>query len=51
MDELKTLEERVTDLEDYVERLAIAMRKIATAPRQQSEFEQVRSYNPVKNTK
>ena len=51
MEELKTLEERVSDLENYVERLALMMGKIASYPRVPREYEKVRSYNPVKNTK
>jgi len=51
MEEAKELEKRVSDLEDYVQRLAILIAKVAKTPRQPSEFEQVRAYNPVENTK
>jgi len=50
MEEAKELEKRVSDLEDYVERLAIAMGKLSQSAT--NSIERVdRGFNPVEHTK
>jgi hypothetical protein len=56
MEEMKSIEERVADLEDYVERLALAMGKIAKGVEiERQRVEQALNpfvgFNPVENTK
>lgn len=48
MEEMKKLEKRVADLEDFVERIAISLGKLTlslTQPKKSAP------YNPVENTK
>jgi hypothetical protein len=45
MEEVKSLEERVSLLEDYVERLAISITRLV------AKTEKSRNFNPVENTK
>ena len=50
MDKTKGLEERVADLEDYVERLAILIGKLSRSVTNRGNNMPM-SFNPVENTK